>query len=102
MRTLFAKCFVGFLFLVFIAVSISFATVLLQTYREYRYMQSREDDMRVELDALRLNQERQEVYLRRMLEDPAFLERIVREKLGYVEADETIFLFEEVSTPPAR
>ena len=89
MRTLFAKCFVGFLFLVFIAVSISFATVLLQTYREYRYMQSREDDMRVELDALRLNQERQEVYLSRMLDDPAVLYRILREKLGYVEADVT-------------
>ena len=98
MRSLLAKCFVGLLFLVFLAVTISFATVLLQTYREYRYLQSRESDMRAELDALRLEQQRQETYLRRMLEEPAFLERIVREKLGYVEADETIFLFEE-STP---
>lgn len=99
MRALLAKCFVGLLFLVFLAVSISFVAVLLQTYREYRYMQSREAEMRVELDALRLDQQRQEVYLRRMLEDPAFMERIVREKLGYVEADETVFIFDEVSTP---
>ena len=95
MRGLLAKGLLGLLIVLLIAVTVSFATVLLQTYREYRHLQSRETALRVDLEEVRREQERKEEYLRLMLEDPAFLERIVREKLGYVGPDETVFLFDD-------
>jgi cell division protein DivIC len=95
MRRLLAKGVLGLLVLLLLAVAISFGTVLLQTYREYRHLQRREARLQVELENLRVEQKRQEEYLRRILEDPAFVERVVREKLGYVRPDETIFLFDQ-------
>ena len=99
MRSLLAKGVIGVLVLLLMAVSIAFGTVLLQTYREYRHLQRREASLQSELVELRQQQHRQEEYLRLMLEDPAFMERVVREKLGYVRPDETVFLFDQVRQP---
>ncbi|MFP4540577.1 MAG: FtsB family cell division protein [Opitutales bacterium] len=95
MHSLLAKGLIGLLLVVLAAVTISFGTVILQTYREYRHLQTRESALRVELQALRREQAQREEYLRLMLEDPSFLERVVREKLGYVRPDETVFLFDD-------
>ncbi len=95
MRTLLAKGLSGLMLLLLLAVTVAFVAVLLQTYREYRHLQSRENALQAELEGLREELSRQDEYLRLMLEDPAFLERIVRQKLGYVRPDETIFLFED-------
>lgn len=99
MRSLLAKGLIGLLLVVLLAVTISFGTVLLQTYREYRHLERREASLQADLDFLRQDQQRQEEYLRLMLEDPDFLERVVREKLGYVRPDETVFLFDQTRRP---
>jgi len=89
-----SKFVIGFLALVLLAVMVSFSTVLLQTYREYTHFQGVENTARVRLQELRTEQERKEEYLRLVLADSAFLERVVREKLGYVRPNETIFIFD--------
>jgi cell division protein FtsB len=35
------------------------------------------------------------MYLARLLEDPEFLERVVRERLGYARPDELLFRFSD-------
>lgn len=95
MRALLARGITGLLMLLLLAVTVALSTVLLQTWREHRQLQSREKSLQAELAALRKEQARQEEYLRLIMEDPAFLERVVRDKLGYVRPDEMIFLFEE-------
>jgi len=99
MRSLLAKGLIGLLVLVLAAVTISFGTVLLQTYREFRHLQGRETQLRAQLDELRQDQDRQEAYLRLLLEDPEFVERVVREKLGYIRPDETVFIFDQPRRP---
>lgn len=91
---LLGKSVLGLLVLVLVAVTTSFATVLLQTYREYQHAAAREAEIQAEIVRLREAQAYREKYLRLMLDDPQFLERVVREKLGYVGPNETVFVFE--------
>lgn len=95
MQGIIGKSVLGLLILVLIAVTASFATVWLQTFREFRHLESREAKLKAEFVALQRERTRKEAYLRLVLEDPAFLERVVREKLGYVRPDETIYLFDD-------
>ncbi len=78
-----------------VSVVFSFVMVLLSTYREYHGFREREEAIVERLEALRRERDHKEEYLRLVLEDPEFLERVVRERLGYAGPDETIFLFEE-------
>lgn len=95
MNGLLGKSVIGLLVLVLVAVAASFATVLLQTYREYRHFAEREAQIEAEIVQLRAAQQYREQYLRLMLEDAEFLERVVREKLGYVGPNETVFYFDD-------
>lgn len=94
MTSFLGKCILGLLGLILIAAVASFSTVLLQTYREYRHIATREQAILTEVRELQEQQAYRERYLRLMLEDPEFLERVVREKLGYVRPDETVYIFE--------
>lgn len=95
MTSFLGKCTLGLLGLFLVAVVASFATVLLQTYREYQHFSERQASVRAELDQLKEQRAYKERYLRLMLEDPEFLERVVREKLGYVRPDETVYIFSD-------
>ena len=41
----------------------------------------------------------QQRYLERLQHDPALVESIIRQKLGYVRKDEFVFRFEEIKNP---
>lgn len=90
-----AKALLGLLTCVLLLVVVVMGTALLQAYREYKAFQATEAALAAELasrsDELRTRQE----YLRLVLEDPQFLERVVREKLGFARANETIYRFED-------
>ncbi len=94
MTSFLGKCVLGLLTLILIAAVVSFTTVLLQTLREYQTISAREAAIRAEVTELQAQREYRERYLRLMLEDPEFLERVVRDKLGYVRPDETVYIFE--------
>lgn len=68
---------------------------LLQARREQAALNHREEALLVELaETLQQTEDKQE-YLDRLVRDPDFRERVVREKLGRAREDEIIFHFQE-------
>jgi cell division protein FtsB len=78
-----------------IVLVIFFSSLMLQTYREYTNFRAREDRIEAKLIQARKEFEQKEAYLARLLEDPEFLERVVRERLGYSRPDELLFRFSD-------
>ncbi|MDX2110758.1 MAG: hypothetical protein SFY80_11005 [Verrucomicrobiota bacterium] len=91
----FAKAIVFTLTLLLVVISGSLAMVFMQTFREYKAFKVREAEYSSRLDQSRLELSKKEEYLRLILTDGDFLERVVRQKLGYARPDEKIFLFEQ-------
>lgn len=78
-----------------IVLVIFFSSLMLQTYREYKNFRAREVRIEAKLTQARKEFEQKEAYLARLLEDPEFLERVVRERLGYSRPDELLFRFSD-------
>lgn len=76
-----------------------FAVVLMRTHREYAAFFEREQQLARRLAEVRVESALRDEYLRRLQEDPAFYDRVVRERLGYVESDEIVFRFEKENRP---
>jgi len=89
-----SKAIIGFLFIALIGVSILFFTLWSQARREYDTFREKEIATREKLELLKEQRDVRETYLRAFLNDPQFAERVIRERLGYVEPDETLFRFE--------
>lgn len=82
------------LMVVFLGVCAGFATVLAQTWREYEGFAERKAEHRERLAELRSQKADREAYLRKLLDDPDFLDRVVRDRLNYSREDEVIFKFD--------
>jgi cell division protein DivIC len=80
---------------VLLALIVFFSSLMVQTYREYRNFRVRELRIEAKLTQAQKEFEQKEMYLERMLEDSEFLERVVRERLGYARPDELLFRFSE-------
>ena len=78
-----------------IVLVIFFSSLILQTYREYKNFRAREIMIEAKLTQARKEFEQKEAYMARLLEDPEFLERVERERLGYSRPDELLFRFSE-------
>ena len=70
-----------------------FGGFVLKTHREFKNFQVRENRVETKLTQARKEFVQKEAYLMRLLEDPEFLERVARERLGYARPDELIFRF---------
>lgn len=90
--------FYKFLFFVMLGVTIGLVTffgmIFTQTLRENQAFRERESALRKDLDQARMDFAYREEYLNKLLSDPEFYEKVVREKLGYVESDEILFRFD--------
>lgn len=78
----------AFLILVFF-----FGSIILQTQRELKQFNERELRLQTKLKQAEQEFIQKEMYLSQLLEDPEFLERVARERLGYTRPDEIIFRF---------
>lgn len=76
------------------ALLVFFAVVGRQSYKEYSQFREREIQLRERIQSEQAEYERQREYYRKLMNDPAFLQAVVRERLGYAREDEVIFLFE--------
>lgn len=85
----------GMLGLAFIGVLVLFGFLLSDTWREYNAFEQREAAYRERLADIRAEKAGREAYLRKLLDDPDFRDRVVRERLGYSREDEIIFRFED-------
>lgn len=87
--------FVFLFILLFPLLGFSFFLFFQQTYREYATVKDREADYIDRLTKVERELVEKEEYLDRLLNDPAFLEKVIREKLGYVRPGEYLFRFEK-------
>ena len=71
-----------------------FFSLILQTYREYKNFKAGEVKIEEKLIQARKEFDYKEIYLE-LLEDPEFLERVARERLGYARPDELLFRFSD-------
>ena len=77
-----------------LALIIFFSGLILQTYREYKNFKEREFRIEEKLIQARKEVEYKEMYLS-LMDDPDFLERVARERLGYARPDELLFRFSD-------
>ncbi len=70
------------------------ALLILQARRELDHFSREERDLRTQLKDLQLQLAQREEFLDRLENDPAFLDREVRQRLGYAKPDEMIYRFD--------
>ena len=87
------RALVLLLFGILCAMVIFFGGVILKTHREYKNFKMREARVAEKLTQARKESEQKEAYIARLLNDEDFLERVVRERLGYSRPDELLFRF---------
>ncbi len=76
-----------------VGVGVVFGSTLLRTWREYGVLKQREAAYQQQIAEARITRAHQEVYLKKLIEDPEFLERVIRERMGYSRPNEIIFRF---------
>lgn len=94
------RALIVLLALALVGVAVSVTLLVAQTWRELEGYQAREADLRARLAKAEAELEQREAYLKALLEDPAVLERVVRERLGYAKPGELIFRFDEPGATP--
>ncbi len=85
---------IAFYALLFVALTLFAGLFFLRTYAEVTALESQERDGRLRLAELRTYLAQQENKLERLRSDPVFVERAIREKLGYARPEETVYRFE--------
>jgi hypothetical protein len=95
MQSRFSKYIILFLTGVLCLVVGSLTMVFSQTWREYQGFKKRQIQETANLIDTRIEMQSKDAYLRKLIEDPVFLEHIVREKIGYTRPNEKVFYFED-------
>lgn len=72
-----------------------FAVIGHQNLKEYGQFRDKEIQLSARIETEKAEYERQRKYYRKLMNDPEFLEAVVRERLGYARDGEIIFRFEE-------
>ncbi|MGJ3241414.1 MAG: FtsB family cell division protein [Opitutales bacterium] len=79
-----------------------FGFTLTQTWRTYRAFSTEVAAQQQKLAEAEAELARSDAYLRKLLEDPAFLEKVARERLGYAAPGELLFYFPDDGTRGRR
>lgn len=82
------------LIVVLSAVTTGLVLVYMQTRREFVAFEERRQEMELRLAELKAEREAKEKYLRAFISEPEFVERVIRERMGYVEPGEIVFRFQ--------
>jgi cell division protein FtsB len=91
----FRRSVAAFYALLFVALTLFAGLFFVRTYEEMRTMREREEENRRQLAELKKTFVDQKVTLERLNQDPAFVERVIRERLGYARPDETVIRFDQ-------
>ena len=83
-------------------VLIIMAIELYKTRNQLNYLKTRDQEYANRIKEIEQDLAAKDEYLDMLLTDPIFLERVVRERLGYTRPDEYIYRFpkESQETPP--
>lgn len=88
------RLIIVFYLLLFLSLAAGSGVFFLQTRREYNRLQQIEAQSKVRLAEAEQKLREQERVLERLRTDPAFVELMIRQRLGYAKPDEYIFRFE--------
>lgn len=88
-----AKGLVYFLSVLLVFVIVFMGTALLRTYREYSAFKIKEAELTVQLEQKQTELRQRQEYLRMVLDDPDFIDRVIREKLGFAKPSEKVYRF---------
>lgn len=77
----------------FAAITLWSLAFFVGMYRELQTLRVQEESNRRRLAAAEAQLAAQREYLERLRHDPALVERIIRDKLGYAKGDEFVFRF---------
>lgn len=75
-------------------VTTGLVLVWTQTKREYVAFEEKRQGMETRLVELKKERESKEAYLRAFINEPEFVERVIRDRMGYVEPGEVVFRFQ--------
>lgn len=89
------RLIISFYVLLFVGVAVGSAGFLWQTREEYLRMREIEAQSRARLALAEERLREQRRMLDRMRNDPAYVEMVIRRRLGYAKPDEMIFRFEQ-------
>lgn len=87
----------GILFLLLLGFALFGENGLLRLYRSYQVATALEG----EVEELQAKNRQLEEEIRRLRDDPAYIERVARERLGMVRRDEVVYQFARPGTVPA-
>lgn len=90
----FYKFLVAGLAVMLVLTGVLSALLILQARRELDHYNREESDLHSQLKDLQVQLAQREEFLDRLENDPAFLEREVRQRLGYAKPDEMIYRFD--------
>ncbi|MDB6116164.1 MAG: Septum formation initiator [Lacunisphaera sp.] len=91
----FSKLILGIYAALFAAVTLWGATFFLQMHRDLTTLRVQEAANQRRLAEAETRLQAQEKYLDQLRNDPALVERLIRQKLRYARAQEFVFRFEE-------
>ncbi len=89
------RIFLLFCAIVSVGVIAGLALVLMRTQAEFGRIQQIEAQTRQRLAEVELRLAEQETVLERMRNDPAYVEMVIRRRLGYAKPEEYVFRFED-------
>lgn len=92
-----SKLINGLFVVLFAGITLWGVSFFVAMHRELKALRAQEDAARQKLAAVEAKLQEQEQHLEHLRHDPALVERIIREKLGYARTDEFVFRFEEES-----
>lgn len=90
-----SKVILGVFGTLFAAVTLWAVTFFVQMHREIRALHAQESLNQRRLAEAEARLQAQEKYLDQLRHDPALVERLIREKLGYAKSQEFVFRFDD-------
>ena len=91
----FSKLILGLYAAMFVAVTLWSVIFFVQMHRDYTVLKAQETANQRRLSEAESRLQAQEKYLDQLRHDPALIERLIRQKLGYAKAQEFVFRFED-------
>ena len=90
-----SKFILGFFAVAFTAVTLWAVSFFVQMHRDITALRAQETLNQRRLAEAEAKLATQEKYLDQLRHDPVLVERLIRQKLGYVKGEEFVFRFEE-------
>ncbi len=89
------RLLVGLYVLLFLGISLGAGTLTLKTRQEYQKQRRTQAELGLRLRELKTKVASQDLYLKRLREDPVLVERLLRQRLNYSRPNEWVFDFAE-------